>query len=51
MINHSADGALFRVNPKTGVADRITTTGLAFILATTIVGGPGPLFDDIGLLA
>ena len=27
VINRSADGALFRVNPKTGVADRIETTG------------------------
>lgn len=27
VINRSADGALFRVNPMTGVADRIETTG------------------------
>ena len=48
MINRSADGALFRVDPATGVADRIKTTGLVLTSGDGLELRGSTLYDGYG---
>lgn len=48
VINRSADGALFRVDPRTGVADRIETTGLVLTSGDGLELRGSTLYDVYG---